>query len=118
MDDLTVKVVYLNKNMEQVNEKTYSLKDYVKSLKLELMRIIMDVEDLVYKTTKESKDNWNADVMSSFNRIRHKVLDQANAIERLPQNLLYKGNPFPVSFGGFLNSLNINDDTLSSADNK
>lgn len=108
MDDLTVKVVYLNRNLEQVNEKTYSLKDYVKSTKLELMRIIMDVEDLVYQLLGESKDNWTKETLDAFNKIRHKILDQANAIERLPQNLLYKGKPFPVSFGEFINSLGLN----------
>lgn len=109
MNDLTVEVVYMNKNLEKVNVKTYSLKDYVKSLKLELMRIIMDIEDLIYGVTGESKDNWSAEVVDEFNKIRHKILDQANAIERLPSNLLYKGKPFPISFAEFLNTINFNN---------
>lgn len=55
------------------------------------MRVIMDVEDVIYYLQDgKSKDDWDDGAMSRFQCIRHKLLDQANAIERLPQNLYYK----------------------------
>lgn len=88
MDDFTVKISYKNKNLENVNEQVYGLKQYLEMTKLELMRIIMDVEDsFIQMNDGMPKEEWNRDTLERFNRIRHKLLDQANAIERLPNNL-------------------------------
>lgn len=91
MDDFTVKVSYKNKNLEKVNEQTYELKQYLEMTKLELMRIIMDVEDsFIYMNDGKQKEEWPAETINRFNRIRHKLLDQANSIERLPDNIYIK----------------------------
>jgi hypothetical protein len=61
-------------------------------MKRELMRVIMEVEDTIYHLQgSRSKDEWDYETMEHFQKIRHKLLDQANAIERLPQTLHYKG---------------------------
>ena len=92
MDDFSVKVVYRNRDLDQAREWTYSLGQYTEMMKRELMRIIMDVEDVIYHLQdSRSKDEWDAETMEKFQKIRHKLLDQANAIERLPQNLYYQG---------------------------
>lgn len=86
MDDFSVTIDYKNKNLEQISEKTYSLQEYVEMLKLEIMRVIMDVEDVFYSMYGQKKE-WSKEVTASFQKIRHKLLDNANAIERLPQKL-------------------------------
>ncbi|MBP5423982.1 MAG: hypothetical protein J6Y78_16235 [Paludibacteraceae bacterium] len=91
MSDFVVKIEYKNKNLETVIEKEYSFIDYTEMLNLELKRILMDVEDAFYYLSgNKQKDEWDSELTEKFNKIRHKLLDQANAIKRLPENLSYK----------------------------
>lgn len=92
MTDFTVKVTYRGKDAASGKEWNYDLRQYADLMKRELVRVIMDVEDALYAAQGDkSKDEWDEETMARFQRIRHKLLDQANAIERLPQNLYYKG---------------------------
>ena len=92
MNDFTVKVAYRNKETSELREWTYDFKQYTEMMKRELMRIIMEVEDTIYHLQgSRSKEEWDTETMEHFQKIRHKLLDQANAIERLPQSLHYKG---------------------------
>ena len=92
MNDFTVKVAYRSKDMTDMREWTYDFKPYTEMMKRELMRIIMEVEDTIYHLQgSRSKEEWDSETMEHFQKIRHKLLDQANSIERLPQTLHYKG---------------------------
>lgn len=92
MSDWIVKVEYKNKNLETVVEKEYDFIAYTEMLNLELMRLIMEVEDAFYTFSgNQTKDMWSPEMKERFKKIRHKMLDEANAIKRLPQNLTYKG---------------------------
>lgn len=85
-----VKVVYKNADGEMVGEHTYSLSEYVNMIKTDLFRVITDVEDVLYVARGgESKDDWGAQINESFNRIKHKLLDKAGDISRLPVTLSY-----------------------------
>lgn len=90
--DFTVKIDYKNKYLEQVDEKEFGFDEYTQMIKLNLQRVIMDIEDLFYQTYG-SKDEWSKDTVASFQKIRHKILDQANSVARLPQTLHCKGIP-------------------------
>lgn len=91
MSDWIVKIEYKNKDMETVVEKEYDFLQYTEMLHLELMRVIMEVEDAFYTFSgNKQKDEWPPELAEKFKRIRHKLLDQANAIKRLPQTLSYK----------------------------
>ena len=104
MSDFIVKIEYKNKNLETVVEKEYDFISYTEMLQLELMRIIMDIEDAFYHFSGDKqKDDWPPELTERFKKIRHKLLDQANAIKRLPQNLSYKGvKADQVPFGEML----------------
>lgn len=92
MSDWKVKIEYKNKNLETVVEKEYEFGTYTEMLQLELMRIIMEVEDAFYYFSgNKQKEDWPPELTERFKKIRHKLLDQANAIRRLPENLSYKG---------------------------
>lgn len=95
MSDFNVRISYKNKNLEDIGDRTYEFGQYTEMIKLELMRILMDIEDSFYKLQEgKSKEDWSEDVQKDFQKIRHKILDQANAIERLPKNTYYKDVPF------------------------
>lgn len=92
MSDWTVKIEYKNKNLETVVEKEYDFVQYSEMLNLELKRIIMDIEEAFYAFSgNKQKKDWDPEMTERFKKIRHKILDQANAILRLPNNLSYKG---------------------------
>ena len=91
MNDFTVKVSYRNKDVSDMREWTYDFKQYTEMMKRELTRVIMEVEDVIYHLQgSRSKDDWDTETMDRFQKIRHKLLDQANAVERLPYSLHYK----------------------------
>lgn len=57
-------------------------------LRLDLLRVISDVEDLVYRLNDHKpKSEWNDEVWSAFCHIKHKILDKAGDIGRLPENI-------------------------------
>ncbi len=91
MSDFTVKIEYKNQNLEAVIEKEYEFSQYTDLLNLELMRIITETEDAFYHLTGKQKEDWDNETKSRFQHIRHKLLDQANAIKRLPQTLSFHG---------------------------
>lgn len=93
LNDYTVNVIYKNRSLESVSERIYPLADYCQELKLGIMRTIMDVENAFYRFQNgKNKEQWEPDVLECFQRIRHKLLDSANSIERVPSNLQYKGS--------------------------
>ena len=90
--DFTVLIDYLNRNMDHIDRKEYMFNEYTGMLELEIKRLILDVEDAFYKLENgKQKDEWSAEAKQSFSRIRHKLLDIANAVGRLPKTLHYKG---------------------------
>lgn len=91
MSDFKVKIEYKNKDLETVVEKEYDLIDYTEMLSLELKRILMDIEDAFYYFSgNNQKQDWSPELNERFQKIRHKLLDQANSIKRLPENLTFK----------------------------
>lgn len=94
MNDFVVKVEYMNKNMETVIEKEYPFVQYAELISNELTAVITDVENAFYAFENgEQKENWTPENLQRFKEIRHKLLDHANAIRRLPRTLSYKGIP-------------------------
>lgn len=87
--NLGVKIVYRNEKKEPVFEREYSLNDYCDMLREDLLRIITDVEDVLYiANDNKRKDEWSDSVWASFCKIKHKLLDKAGDIGRLPKNLI------------------------------
>lgn len=101
MSDFNVKIIYKNRDLETVVEKNYDFISYTEMVNTELMRLIAEIEDAFYYFSgNKQKDYWPDELKERFNKIRHKMLDQANAIKRLPENLSYKGiraNQIPLS---------------------
>lgn len=107
MSEWIVKIEYKNEKMETVVEKEYDFKQYVEMLRQELMKDIVEIEDAFYDLSgNKQKHEWDENLTRRFKRIRHKLLDQANAIQRLPQNLTYKNHsPMEMSSAEFIDKL-------------
>ena len=93
MNDFKVNIEYKDKKLQTINERTYEFAEYTEMIQLELMRVIMDIEDAFYQMQNKPKEEWDKDIFASFQKIRHKLLDQANAIKRLPSTLNFRGIP-------------------------
>lgn len=90
LNDITIRIIYKNRDMEITGVHDYSLVDYSNLISSEIKSVITDVENLVLHT-KGDKSDWDDDTMKMFQKIRHELLDHANSIGRLPSNICYKG---------------------------
>lgn len=101
MSDFVVKVEYKNEQLETVVEKEYNFIEYTSMLDREIKKVLSDIEDaFFYFNQYAPKEKWPVETKKRFDAIRHKLLDQANAVKRLPQTLSYKGikaNQIPIS---------------------
>ena len=86
--NLKARVEYKNRNLETVQVCEYPFQDYVDMISLDLKKIITDVEDLIYMMNgNRPKNEWSEAEIILFNRIKHKILDKAGEVGRLPQCL-------------------------------
>ena len=86
---MNVKVEYRNAKMELISEQVYDLTDYTAMLKADLLRLITDIEDLCYSVNgNRPKDEWSDETWSTFCKLKHKLLDKAGEISRLPANIV------------------------------
>lgn len=104
MSDWKVRISFKNQNMETVVEKEYDFLDYTMLINLDLKKILGLIENaFIYMNDGKTKNQWPEETLSKFNEIRHKILDQANAIKRLPETLSYKNIPAnTISFSEYL----------------
>ena len=102
--DWIVKIEYKNKKLETVIEREYPFDQYTDLIGSELMGVITDVENVFYKIEGgKQRDEWSEDNKQMFRTIKHKLLDHANSIRRLPNTLNYKGIPAnTMSFSQYL----------------
>lgn len=57
-------------------------------IRLDLLKVISDMEDLLYAATGgKRKQDWPPDLIAGFNRIKHRLLDKAGEVQRLPETL-------------------------------
>ena len=91
IQEIGVKVTYKDKDLRPKYTKTYSLNEYTDMLREDLLRIVTDVENLCYATNGNlPKEDWDDDTLNEFNRIKHKLLDKAGDIGRLPSNIIFR----------------------------
>lgn len=90
-DNLCVCVTYRNKDMEPTYSKVYTLSEYTDMLRTDLMKMVSDVENLCYAANgNKPKEEWSDETFSGFCLIKHKLLDKAGDIGRLPANMTIK----------------------------
>lgn len=88
---LSVKVTYRNKNMDPTYSKVYKLDEYTDMLRTDLLKLITDVENLCYAANdNKPKEEWSDETFSGFCLIKHKLLDKAGDVGRIPENIVYE----------------------------
>ena len=93
IQEIGVKVTYKDKDMRPTYTKTYPLCEYTDMLRQDLHRLISDVENLCYiANDNQAKEDWSDQTFEEFSRIKHKLLDKAGEIGRLPQNIVIRTN--------------------------
>lgn len=93
IQDIGVRVTYKDKNLRPIYTKTYSLNEYTDMIRVDLLRLITDIENMCYiQNSGEDKSNWPAETLEEFNKIKHKILDKAGDIGRIPQNIIVLTN--------------------------
>jgi len=91
MKDLIVHVSYQNADGKIIQDREYTLKHYTEILREDLLRLISSVEDLVYKSNHNlPKEDWSDDVWNAFLGVKHKLLDKANDVGRIPESIVDK----------------------------
>ena len=91
IDEIGVRVTYKDKDMRPTYTKTYPLCEYTDILRQDLHRLITDVENLCYIVNEnKSKAEWSDQTFAEFSRIKHKLLDKAGEIGRLPDNIVIR----------------------------
>lgn len=87
-NNLKVNVVYRDKNLDPTYERSYFLRDYTDMIRMNLIRVISDVEDLIYMMNEnKTKQEWPDNIWVKFQHIKHKILDNAGSIGRLPDDI-------------------------------
>ena len=91
MKDVTevlVKITYRDKDLQPVYTKTYTLDEYADAIRSDLQSLVGDAETLGYIANhNKPKEEWNDESFAVFSRIKHKLLDKAGEIGRLPLNI-------------------------------
>ena len=92
--DYTVKVELYNKNADERYTKVYPFGAYVNNIAYDLKQLLRDVENLCYQVEgyKERQD-WSEESQETFGKMRKRLLNNINNIQRLPDTLCCKGVP-------------------------
>lgn len=86
--ELYVKVTYRDKEMNPTYSKTYTLKEYTDMLRADLLKLVTDVENLCYVANgNKQKEEWTDETFAGFCLIKHKLLDKAGDVGRIPENI-------------------------------
>lgn len=87
--EIGVRVTYKDKDLRPTYTKTYSLIEYTRMIESDLTRLISDVENLAYMANDNlGKEDWSRETYALFNRIKHKLLDKAGEVSRIPEDLI------------------------------
>lgn len=86
--EIIVKVTYRDKDLRPTYTKTYTLNEYADAIRADLQSLVGDVETLGYIANhNKPKEEWDDNSFAVFTRIKHKLLDKAGEIGRLPVNM-------------------------------
>lgn len=95
--EICVRVTYRDKDLQPTYTKTYTLNEYAENMRSDLQGLVGDVETLGYIANKNKpKEEWSDDSFAIFSRIKHKLLDKAGEIGRIPSNIVLR-NSAPMS---------------------
>lgn len=87
--EIGVRVTYRDKDLKPTYTRTYSLPEYTEMIRSDITNLISEVEKMAYiANDNKPKEEWSDESFSLFNRIKHRLLDKAGEISRIPENLI------------------------------
>jgi hypothetical protein len=90
LSKLVVRVQYRNAAREIIGEEEFPLINYMKIQENRAMHLVTDVENLLYDIFDgKPKEEWPDHAYREFLLLRHKILDHAGNVGRVPE-MLYK----------------------------
>lgn len=95
VNELTVTVGYYNSATEKIEERTYTLSRYTNIIKSNLIGVLGKIEKTINDLVDAGPHEAKVLAAKNFAELRHNILDNANAIERLPENM--RLNNLPVN---------------------
>lgn len=84
--EILVEVTYRNDALEIVKKENYPLETYSKKLVTDLLKVLVDVEDILYEEDGKLKKDWKYGTRTKFEKVRHRILDVAGSLDRLNEN--------------------------------
>lgn len=88
IQEIFVTVTYRDKDLRPTYTRTYTLPEYADSIRSDLQQLVGEVETLGYLANgNKPKEEWSDESFAAFTRIKHKLLDKAGEIGRLPANM-------------------------------
>lgn len=103
ISDYTVLIQYKNKKMQKVGESVYPFSAYTLTLSQGLKNCLSDIENVF---REQFGEDVNLKENEKFMNIRREILNAANAVERLPGTMCYKGTPISaISASEYITSL-------------
>lgn len=89
IQEIIVRVTYRDKDLRPTYTRTYTLPEYAESMRSDLQGLVGEVETLGYLANgNKPKEEWSDESFAAFTRIKHKLLDKAGEIGRLPSNMM------------------------------
>ena len=88
VNEIFVKIIYRDKDLQPTYTRTYTLAEYADAIRSDLQSLVGEVETLGYLANdNKPKEEWSDESFAVFSRTKHKLLDKAGEIGRLPSNL-------------------------------
>lgn len=99
--DYTVKVDYVSNQTGERFQRVYPFAGYMNNMAFELKQVLYETENVFFEL-EDHKDRaeWSEDSKAAFGKIRRKLLNSINSVQRLPETLHCKGisiNSVPAS---------------------
>ena len=99
--ELLVNITYKNEKLEPVLKKTYTFADYMAMCRNDLLKVLNAVEEAFYAfNDNKPRGDWTDDSWSEFKKIKHVILDRANDIGRLPDNVFWADKEIEIAKEG------------------
>lgn len=90
--DYTVKVDYVNSQTGEHFQRIYPFSGYTNNMAFELKQVLYEVENVFFELENhKDRTEWSEESRTAFGKIRRKLLNSINNIQRLPETLHYKG---------------------------
>ena len=97
LDEYTV--VYKQRSPNgSFEDRVMPLKEYCSMLRVNIIKILSDMERI--KENCHDDEYWKGEGAQMMRTIRNKVLDSANAVDRMPTHMRHKGVRLDAMSGG------------------